>query len=86
MVRNRAGLEEYSDLTQSETREAIMLERRLELNMEGHRWFDLIRWGKALEVLAPLGMEPHMVLWPIPISQVELINDPSILPQNLGYQ
>ena len=84
-VRKRAGVEEYSDLTQAETRAAIKLERRLELNMEGHRWFDLVRWGDALEVLAPYGMEPHMVLWPIPTSEVEKISDPSILPQNPGY-
>lgn len=32
-------------------REAIRHERRVELAMEGHRWFDLCRWGIAKEVL-----------------------------------
>jgi hypothetical protein len=84
-VRSRAGVAVYSGLSQLEVQNAIELERRLELNMEGHRWFDLIRWGKALQVLTPLGMEPHMILWPLPQNEVILINDPSVLPQNPGY-
>ena len=27
------------------------MERRLELAMEGNRWFDLVRWGNVLEVV-----------------------------------
>lgn len=27
-------------------RKAVRMERRLELALEGHRWFDLVRWGK----------------------------------------
>jgi tetratricopeptide (TPR) repeat protein len=85
MVRTRAGVNTYSGLSQQAFRNLIELERRLELTMEGHRWFDLIRWGKALEVLQPFGMEPHMIVWPIPQSEIQLINDPNILPQNPGY-
>jgi len=35
----------YSGLSQSELRDKIRLERRLELTHEGHRFFDLVRWG-----------------------------------------
>ena len=40
----------YSDNT-DDLRKAIRHERRVELGMEGHRWFDLVRWGIAAEVM-----------------------------------
>lgn len=35
--------------TQDYARQAVRMERRLELAMEGHRWFDLCRWGNTAE-------------------------------------
>lgn len=32
-------------------RKALRMERRLEFAMEGHRWFDLVRWGAAKDVM-----------------------------------
>jgi hypothetical protein len=40
----------YSD-NAADLRKAIRHERRVELAMEGHRWFDLVRWDIAYEVL-----------------------------------
>lgn len=40
----------YSDNVES-LRQAIRHERRVELGMEGHRWFDLVRWGIAADVM-----------------------------------
>jgi len=40
----------YSD-TEADLRRAIRHERRVELAMEGHRWFDLVRWGIAADVM-----------------------------------
>lgn len=40
----------YSDNTES-LRDAIRHERRVELAMEGHRWFDIVRWGIAAQVM-----------------------------------
>ena len=37
--------------TQDYARRAVRMERRLELAMEGHRWFDLCRWGIAVETM-----------------------------------
>lgn len=84
-VRERAGLSGYSGLSQSEARDKIYLERRFELYLEGHRWFDLVRTGRAIEVMGPFGMQPHMTVFPIPQPQIEVINDPEILSQNPGY-
>ena len=84
-VHKRAGLTEYSGLSQSDAREKIYLERRLELAFEGHRWFDLVRTGRALQTMASKGMKDYMTVFPIPITQIQLINNPSIFPQNHGY-
>ena len=40
----------YTDTPES-LREAIRHERRVELAMEGHRWFDITRWGIAANLL-----------------------------------
>lgn len=37
--------------SQDDLRKAIRHERRVELGMEGHRWFDLCRWGIAKETM-----------------------------------
>jgi hypothetical protein len=52
---------------------ALKLERRLELGGEGHRWFDLVRWGDAPTVLASKGfVAGKNEILPIPL--VELSN------------
>jgi hypothetical protein len=85
-VRERAGLDGYSGLTQAQARDAIYLERRLELSFEGVRWFDLLRTGKAYDVMKDYGMLPYMTVFPLPLSQVQLIDDATIFPQNEGYE
>ena len=84
-IRVRAGVPAYAGLTKDETRENIYLERRLELSFEGHRWFDLLRTERALSTMTPYGMKSYMTVFPIPLSQIQLINDPTIFPQNPGY-
>lgn len=56
-IRGRAGLGKLSDTqraSETQMREAVLDERRLELAMEGFRWFDLMRYGddysKLIEV------------------------------------
>ncbi|SEH67376.1 Starch-binding associating with outer membrane [Rheinheimera pacifica] len=37
--------------SQEQARRALRMERRLELGLEGHRFFDLVRWGVAKQTL-----------------------------------
>ena len=86
IVRKRAGVDEYpTTMSKAETFDAIEKERRLELSFEGHRWFDLVRWGKAYEVLKGNGMKEYMTVFPIPLTQLQVINNTDILWQNPGY-
>jgi hypothetical protein len=72
---------------QAEAREALRRERRMELAMEGYRYFDLLRWGIAAQVLnahtayeknkmgAYVGAEQFTEkhkLYPIPSVEIEL--------------
>lgn len=85
-VRRRAGLEDLTGLSQSNFREAVYLERRLELMMEFHRWFDLKRTGRVLEQLhqwdKPNAQERHY-LHPIPQREIDL--NPRLV-QNPGWE
>jgi hypothetical protein len=61
---------------------AIALERRKELACEGHRFFDLVRTGKAETVLAGRGFVKNKnEILPIPYRDLEN----SVLKQNPGY-
>jgi len=84
-IRTRAGVTTYSNLGKDDLREKIYQERRLELAFEGHRWFDLVRTGRALSTMQAFGMKDYMTVFPVPLSQVQLINDRSVFPQNPGY-
>jgi starch-binding outer membrane protein, SusD/RagB family len=84
-VRTRAGLAAYSGLTQAQTRDNIALERRFELFFEGHRWFDLVRTGKALSACASVGMKDYMTIFPVPLNQIQVMNNPALFSQNPGY-
>ncbi len=62
---------------------AIVHERRVELALEGKRYFDLVRWGLAEKELGDLGYQPaRKGLYPIP--QTELDVNPNLV-QNTGF-
>lgn len=75
-VRGRVGLGSVPA-----TLDNIFNERRLELATEGHRFFDLVRSGRANAVLGPLGYKTgkHEVL-PIPQNEIDVTN--GVLKQN----
>jgi hypothetical protein len=85
-VRQRAGLANTPASGQADLRTAIWNERRVELAMEHDRFFDLVRQGRAGEVLRAHGKEfidgKHEVF---PIPQNEIDASQNKLTQNLGY-
>lgn len=82
-VRLRAGLPDLAvGMGQSDFRDALLRERRVEFMMEGKRWFDLKRMDKLAEFLTPLGWEPRNVLFPLPQSALDANKS---LTQNDGY-
>lgn len=74
------------DLTQQETFNAIMHERRNELFVEwGHRWLDLKRWDIIDSVLSSIkgnNWQSTDKLFPIPRTEIQ--KDPNLM-QNPGY-
>jgi hypothetical protein len=63
----------------------IYNERRMELATEGHRFFDLVRTGKAPTVLGTRGFKANKnEVLPIPQKEIDLTK--KVLEQNKGYQ
>lgn len=97
LVRDRAGLDPLpGGLSTEAFRDAVYQEERLESPFEGHRWFDLVRTGRALEVMnakvKPLSdaacvgiaapISEHQLLLPIPT--IVRATAPNVT-QNPGY-
>jgi gamma-glutamylcyclotransferase (GGCT)/AIG2-like uncharacterized protein YtfP len=82
-VRKRAEVQPLVTLDLQAALLAVEQERKVELAFEGHRWFDLIRTGRAQQVLGI--SDPNKFLYPIPNS--EILADPDLGPedQNPGY-
>jgi hypothetical protein len=79
-VRNRAGLPPTTAATQGDLLLAIENENRVEFAFEDHRWYDLVRTGRAQTVLGITNADK--LLLPIPYAQLQV--DPN-LTQNPSY-
>jgi hypothetical protein len=99
-VRERAGLAPLTAATtpdQAAFRKAIMQERRVEFAFEGLRWWDLVRWDTALEVMNAflkqaenengkyqMGSNDRKI-YAIPNTEIDRYGDTSVMWQNPGY-
>lgn len=79
-VRSRVGMPAVNYVNQATMRAVIKHERRVELGMEGERFFDLVRWNDAVTVLAPLGYTHRCRYYPIPQQAIDRSN--GVLIQN----
>jgi len=92
-IRDRAGLSDHTDASlpdQNSFREALANERRFELAFENHRWFDLVRTGKHIEIMNNSSQESGAFVvqeynthYPIPQKQID--TNPNKITQNDGY-
>jgi len=93
-VRARAGLLPLTYIDQADLATKILKERRVELNMEGHRWFDLLRQNQLIPVLTAYfkkykirsdgsGPETFRVLFPVPLTEIQ--TNSNLAPNNTGY-
>ncbi len=78
MIRSRAGL---SSITA--TLAAIKHERRVEFAMEFERFYDLVRWGDAINVLSSKGYQDKNKYFPIPQTAIDKAQ--GVLVQNPNY-
>lgn len=90
-IRNRVGLPNTTANTKEAMRLAIENEHRMEFAFEGKRWFDLLRRGRAIEVMKSCSdhqkeyavrLNENYIIWPIPQGEIDLNDN---LVQNLGY-
>lgn len=86
-IRERAKAATYTaaDLNSQEAfRKAILWERRIELPLELHRWFDLLRTGEAIDAMAKVGLQITQddLLFPLPKTELDLCPN---MQQNPGY-
>lgn len=86
VIRNRAGLNNTLAMSKETILNAILKERQLEFFCEmGHRFFDLKRQGLLDALLTGVkpGWNSTDALFPLP--ENELLLNPNLLPQNIGY-
>jgi hypothetical protein len=81
---NSAGLPIVTTTDKNALRDVILKERRSELALEGHRFFDLVRTGRAQAVLGPLGFQSNKHEH-LPIPQTELDISQGAIQQNPGW-
>lgn len=82
---NNAILPKIIETDQAKLRDIIRHERRAELGMENERFFDLVRWGIAKQVLNAAGKPYQDKNKYLPIPQPEIDKSGGVLKQNPDY-
>lgn len=91
LIRQRAYKDAFDDHvfisgTKEQNDQAILKERLLELAVEGKRWWDLVRFGKAFELVPSLqGRESEQYLLYFPID-LEVLSMEPLVEQVEGWE
>ena len=80
---NSSVLPKVTTTDQDELRDAIHHERHVELALEFDRFYDLVRWNEAVEVLGKLGYTDKNRYLPLPQTEIDASN--GVLVQNPDY-
>ena len=81
---NNSILPDVTTNAQAELRDRILFERRSEFAMEGHRFYDLVRTGRAAAVLGAYGFQTGKhEHFPIPQTEVDISQ--GAISQNPGW-
>ena len=86
VLRTRAKAPAVAVTAQADVLLAVERERVYELAFEGHRWYDLVRTGRAQAVMSAFSpnWNSRYELWPIPQSEIQ--QNPTLRgQQNPGY-
>jgi len=83
IIRERAQVDPIEFDTYEELLSAIENERRRELAFEGKRWYELVRTGRAIEVIESVSNSDQLLL-PIPMAEIQNNTNPGMY-QNPGY-
>ncbi|SHF97972.1 Starch-binding associating with outer membrane [Mariniphaga anaerophila] len=84
----------YKVKASDDLKAAIKHERRVELGMEGLRYYDLMRWGDFISTMQAFSKLPYAngkgakvdsETWPYPIPQTEIDRTAGSIKQNPGY-
>lgn len=89
-IRTRAGLPSFATEADAiamygDLESAILHERSIELCFEGHRWFDLVRTGRAISTMQPINglSKTGNLVWPI---YIDVINKNPNMEQSDYYK
>ena len=82
---NAGILPKVTSTGQTELRDAIRHERRVELALEPDRFYDLVRWGIAKQVLQAAGKNYQEKNALLPLPQDEIDKSNGVLVQNADY-
>ncbi len=82
-IRERAGLIPETSINFITLLSEVETQRLKEFAFEGHRWFDLVRTERAIDVLDNVD-NVNQTLFPIPLNEL-LTNDHEDMYQNDGY-